>query len=268
LNEDNFSWRGSLNWKPTENTLLYANVTKGYKSGTFTTVPAITTEQIVPVPQESVLAYEAGFKTSLAQNRVELSGAAFYYDYRDKQFLGIVRTVFGFQTGLTNIPEGNIKGAEVSLLLRPVAGLTVNLGGTYVDSEVTKERPPTVDPLGRVTTIVGQPFPNTPKWQFVADAQYDFPISGTVDAFIGGSATTRSSSQGAFGTVNGFTLTPYVLLDARAGVELQDGRVRIEAWARNITNKYYILGVYHGNDSTNRLAGMPATYGATVRTRF
>jgi outer membrane receptor protein involved in Fe transport len=55
LNQDNVSWRGSLNWKPTTETLLYANITKGYKAGSFPTLPAASERQFTPVPQESVL---------------------------------------------------------------------------------------------------------------------------------------------------------------------------------------------------------------------
>ncbi|MFD2502514.1 TonB-dependent receptor domain-containing protein [Rhizorhabdus histidinilytica] len=65
--------------------LFYANVTKGYKAGSFPTIGAATVSQYRPVVQESVIAYEAGFKQELFDRSVLLTGAGFYYDYRNKQ---------------------------------------------------------------------------------------------------------------------------------------------------------------------------------------
>ena len=68
--------------------LSYANVSKGYKSGSIPAVNSSTSAQIEPVTQESVLAYEVGFKSTLLDDRMRLNGAAFYYDYEDKQLRG------------------------------------------------------------------------------------------------------------------------------------------------------------------------------------
>src|SRR3546814_3755684 len=40
--------------------------------------------------QESLIAYEAGFKGTLADRTRQVNGAIFHYDYRQKQFLGKV----------------------------------------------------------------------------------------------------------------------------------------------------------------------------------
>src|SRR3546814_11308538 len=88
LNEDNVSWRGSIDYKVTSDSLLYITVAKGYKSGGYSIVPAIFASQIAPVTQESLLSYEAGFRASLLDRRVQHSGAAFYYDYRDQPLIG------------------------------------------------------------------------------------------------------------------------------------------------------------------------------------
>ncbi|HYE45835.1 MAG TPA: TonB-dependent receptor, partial [Caulobacter sp.] len=87
LDEDNVSWRVSANYRPTEDTLLYANVSQGYKSGSFPTVATSAFSQLRPATQEKLRAYEAGFKAGLAQGTLQLNGAVFYYDYKDKQIL-------------------------------------------------------------------------------------------------------------------------------------------------------------------------------------
>ena len=73
LNEDNVSWRAGVEWTPTERTLLYANVSKGYKAGGFPDLAASVSSQFLPATQESVVAYEAGFKSTLLDRTVPRS---------------------------------------------------------------------------------------------------------------------------------------------------------------------------------------------------
>ena len=85
LKEDNVSWRAGVNYKANEDTLLYGLVSRGYKSGSFPTIPASTTAQLAPVTQESVTAYEVGAKLSLMDRLLQLNVAGFHYQYDDKQ---------------------------------------------------------------------------------------------------------------------------------------------------------------------------------------
>ncbi|MFD2427369.1 TonB-dependent receptor domain-containing protein [Sphingobium scionense] len=85
LSEDNVSWRAGVDFKPVQGTLLYGSVSKGYKPGSFGTINASAVSQLAPVVQESVLAYELGFKTDLGMRAIDLTGAVFYYDYSNKQ---------------------------------------------------------------------------------------------------------------------------------------------------------------------------------------
>ncbi|WP_158298532.1 MULTISPECIES: TonB-dependent receptor [unclassified Sphingobium] len=268
LSENNLSWRASVNWKPSDDSLLYANVTKGYKSGTFSSVPAVFTAQFDPVVQESVLAYEAGFKASVLDRRAQISGAAFYYDYRNKQVLGIANTLFGLLPALQGVPKASVRGAELEVTLHPTERLRLTAGGTYVDSSVDRANANITDPLGVPINIEGESFPNTPKWQFVGDAQYDIPLSADLNAFLGGGVTYRSSSFAAFGRTPEFKIDGYALVDLRAGVETADGRWRVQLWGRNVFNTYHWMGVVHPVDTTVRLTGMPATYGITLNSRF
>lgn len=109
LNEDNISWRTSLSWKPNADTMLYATVARGYKAGSFTVLSAIFAAQQEPARQETVLSYEAGFKLSAADRKIQLTGSGFYYDYQDKQITGgILILPFGALPRLQNIPKAGI----------------------------------------------------------------------------------------------------------------------------------------------------------------
>ena len=265
LKEDNVSWRAGLDWKPVSGTLLYANVTKGYKAGNFPSPPAIFSPQLEPIPQEELLAYEAGFKQSLGRT-LQINGAGFYYDYTDKQISGYRLTAFGNLPSFVSVPKSSVRGAELSAIWRPSDRLTINAGGAYVDTKVDSDFI-TNDPFARFVNVKGERFPTTPKWTLNLDAEYRFPVSGEAEAYIGVSPRYRSRSVAAFGDDPNFVIRGYTLLDLRAGVELSDGRWRAEIWGKNVTDKFYVTTVTHVVDTVNRLVGMPATYGITLSFR-
>src|SRR5690606_9462970 len=137
LEEDNVSWRVGLDYQLNDDTLIYANVSKGYKAGSFPSLAASSFLQYQPVTQESVLAYEAGFKASLAENRVQLNAAAFYYEYEDKQLrTKLLEPIFGFLDILANVPESEIYGVEMDITAMLTDSLTLTASATYLDSEV------------------------------------------------------------------------------------------------------------------------------------
>jgi iron complex outermembrane receptor protein len=267
LNQDNVSWRLGLSWKPQSGTLVYGNVTQGYKAGSFPTVPGLFPNQFDPVPQEAVLAYELGFKKELIQRSLQISGAAFYYDYKDKQILGYITTAFGNLPGLVSIPKSSVRGGELDLTWRPLRALTLTLGGAYVDSRVGRDFL-TNDPFNNVIDIKGERFPNTPKFQASGDAQYDFPMAEGLDGYVGISGRYRTDTKATFGNSPYFKIPGYGLLDLRAGVQNANSHWRAEIWGRNLANKFYILNVSHVVDTVARTVGLPATYGVTLSYRY
>lgn len=269
LSEDNVSWRVGIDFKPNSDTLLYANVSRGYKIGAFPLIPASSITQYNPVTQESLTAYEAGFKLSLADRKVQLNGAVFHYDYRDKQTLGSViltPNIFGPLNLLVNIPKSKVTGFELQAIVRPTAGLTLNGGVTYVDSEIGDFT--NFDPFGAVKNFKGEAFPNTPKWQWTLAADYDFPISEGLNAFVGANLNGRSSANAALGQNAILRVDGYTLLDLRAGFGSADDRWKVSVWGRNVTDKYYWTNAYKIADTSARFAGMPATYGVTFSVRY
>jgi outer membrane receptor protein involved in Fe transport len=258
-------------WKPAEDLLLYLNVAKGYKAGAFGTLPVIRPAQDAPVVQESVLAYEIGFKAAALAHRLDFSGAAFRYDYDEKQLLASknVGAPFGTLPALVNIPRSRIEGAELDATARPVQSVTLRVGGTYIDSKVLGSyviSSPVGGGAAATIDIGGESFPATPKWQFDADAEYNRPISGDWIGFLGVGSTYQSKSQGTFGDIPSLQLPSYSLVDLRIGANSQNWHV--ELWGRNITNRYYLIHAFRSTDTITRTTGFPATYGITVRATF
>ena len=266
LKQDNLSWRVGLDFTPNDDTLLYANVSRGFKVGAFPLIPAVFAFQYDPATQEKLTAYEAGFKLSPSR-AVQINGAAFYYDYIDKQVLGSDNVPpFGTLNRLVNIPKSKVKGAELQLIVRPVTGLTLNAGLTYVHTRIGNFT--NIDPFGVSRNFRGEAFPNTPKWQGSVAADYEFPVSGSLNAFVGTNATFRSKTNGGLGENAILTIDGYTLVDLRAGVASADDRWRLSVWGRNIFDKYYWTNAYRIADVSARFAGKPATYGVTLAFRY
>ena len=270
LDQSNVSWRTGVDYKLSADILLYANISRGYKGGSAPAPGAINLEEFNPVTQESVLAYEAGFKAVLAHHFAEVSGAGFYYDYTNKQLLARAITtpnLLGALPALVNVPKTSITGAEGQITLYPVNGLNVTGAFTYLDSVVNSNFP-NYDILGNLDNFKGEPFPYTPKWQFVFDGEYKFPLSEKFNAMIGATLNYRTKTSAGFGTSPYLDIGSYALLDLRAGVQDASGKWSIEAFGRNVTDSYYWTDVAKFNDTVRRYAGMPAVFGIQVSDRF
>ncbi len=292
LSENNFSWRAGLDFKPDNRTLFYANISRGYKAGSYPTAAGSDFRSYQPVTQESVTSYEAGFKASLADRMVQFNGAAFYYDYVDKQIRGkIVDPVFDVLDILINVPKSRVLGAEAELTVRPTKGLTLAGSVTYLKSKVltddgTRFIGPTAYGNSCGTAMApgpcdftGSELPFTPEWSYSLDADYRHEIgNGTLS--VGGSLRGQSSSVSTlngrsiqFRTLAGdrnnpdidrpFVIPSYAVVDTRVSYEFND-RYKVMVWGKNIFNKYYVTNANHYLDTTVRFAGQPATYGVTL----
>lgn len=270
LDEDNVSWRAGIDFKPTPRTLLYANASKGYKAGSTPVPGASSIEQFRPVTQESVLAYEVGLKSSLFNRALDVTAAAFYYDYTNKQLLGrnvFTPNIFGAQAALVNIPKSRISGAEAQLTLHPFTGMTLGAAATYLDTRVKGDFF-NYDLVGALVNFKDRPFPYTPKWQLVFNGDYRIPVSASLTGTFGWDANYRTSTVAGFGGDPRLNIDSYWLVDLRIGVEAADGKWKASLYGRNVFNEYYWNNVSAGSDSLRRYTGMPATYGVQVSYRY
>ena len=287
LSENNVSWRGGVNYKVSTETLLYANISRGYKAGSFPLLPGVTTSEFTPVKQESVTAYEAGAKIDLASRRIHLNLAAFYYDYANKQVLGrTLLPIFGPSDALVNVPKSRIYGIDSDVTIRLVTDLTVTGSLTYLDSRIQSfDNAESYDALGNLRDLSGYKLPFAPEFSYSVDAEYRHPLSNGGAPFAGASVTGQSEQDTTIsgstleiapgpgsrvlpGLVNPFMTRPYATLDLRLGYEAAGGAWRIMAFGKNVLNKYYWSNVNDSLEAIGRFAGLPATYGMTLGFRF
>lgn len=134
---EEFTPSARLSYKLSENTLLYAGVSTGFKSGGFTFAGR---DYFAPVyDPEFVTTYSVGVKTTLLDGSMRLNFEAFLNEYEDKQFTVVVLDpeATALVQSNDNVGEAQSTGAEIEILwLPPVDGLAINLNVGVLDVEI------------------------------------------------------------------------------------------------------------------------------------
>ncbi len=287
-----FSGRAILDWKPTESSLIYASVSRGYRAGTFNGLAYGSSSQVYFVPPETVNAYEVGFKSRFADNRVQLNGSFFYYDYKGQQG----QVVDSSATANLIALDGSLKGLELELQVAATDTLHLNASLGIIDSKYKHgtcpvanivSAPPQVgncvaSGTGNVD-VGGNPFPYAAKssinvgfdWDAYKANDNKLTLHGDAaytgqfyfDSFKDYSSTAglRRLSTGQFSKGEG----KYWVLNART--TFTHGNYSLSAWVKNLTDKtYYPFGIAIENLFGNgyRVRAQPRTFGVEASVKF
>lgn len=254
---DSFSGKLGVNYFVADDVLLYASVSRGFKSGGFDGDFAFTRAQLEPFKEETLTAYEVGWKATLADGTVFLNGAAFYYDFRDPQVrVAQVDPVTHLPFNqLINLQQARVLGGELDLSWRPLRGLDLHAGLALNDSKIDDDRQAVFDdnelPLGaRISATLS--------------ARYQWSLSSALDLAL----QVDGKHNGSF-YLNPENTTylrqdPYTLLNARLSLHADD-RWEIALWGRNLTEENFavqsfaLFGAYPVGYSP------PRTYGVSFR---
>jgi len=265
--ETNVSWRGGLNYKPTEDSLLYGLISRGFKAGNYPVFSAISASSLRPVVQEELTSYELGAKANFAR-MFGINAAVYYYDYKDKQLLTVTPDpVFGLVETLGNVPKSHAYGVDLETTLTPMRGLTLRSAVAYQKTHVG----PFIDYnilTGEQVQLQGNSFNYAPEWTVTADGEYRFDISPSKVAFIGASLLYNSETNANLAGASSLRIASFTTLGARAGVEAADGRWQAMLWADNLTDKYYWTNAVYGYDTLYRLTGRPLSFGLNFTYRL
>ncbi|MBV8972385.1 MAG: TonB-dependent receptor [Sphingomonadaceae bacterium] len=124
--------RAVIDYKITDENLLYASYSRGYKSGGVN--PPLSPGAGVPVnfQPEFIDSFEVGSKNTFLDGRVRLNLAAFYYYYSNLQISRIVQ-----RTAVNDNINANIYGIEADGVIEPVRALAFNFGFSYLKTAVS-----------------------------------------------------------------------------------------------------------------------------------
>jgi len=258
--------RIGLAWQPNAETLAYATIAKGYRTGGVN-APVNPSQCAVPIAaggqppgvyaSDSVWSYEAGVKAR-PRPGVRTSLSVFHISWNRPQ-LGRQFPTCGY-TYVDNAGTAFSRGVELETQARLGGGFTLSIAAAYTDAR-HKE---TVHAPGLTATIVqaGDPL-GASKWQVSATLQYSTTLAGH-EAYARAdyryaSGYLRGAGKGNFGhdpiVAKG---APADVANLRAGLVI--GRWDMAAFANNVANSRDRLYVAHTFAS-------PLVTGSTFRPR-
>lgn len=218
-----------LTYEPSDALTIYGGYSRGFRSGGFnqTGVGAVAAANgIVGVNDifeaETADTFEIGFKAQLGP--ANISGAAYTTESNNSYFF--VFLAANSTQNLGNVPRTRIKGFELEGNVEVVDGLDLSAAFGFTDSEI-KEFP---DPA-----VIGNQAPLISRYTLNLGAQYDAPITNTVDALL--RVDYRRTGKTWWEPYNTTVRDPVDLVDARAGISV-DGW-SITAFAQNLFDEEY-----------------------------
>ena len=267
LKEDNVAWRGALTWQPNDDTLLYASVSRGYKSGSTPVNAANIATQNRPARQEQLTAYEVGTKLALANRSFNLNLAGFYYDYSDKQLaVYFADPIYTTLLRLDNIPESRAYGIDGDFTWFATDELTLSVAGTWLQTEIIGYQG--INAAGQPLDYDGFAFPYSPEFSGAATITYDTPITSDLGLRAMVNGRYQSSTSSTIEDFDPLAIDSYGILNTSLAIYDLDGVWEASLWGRNVTDTYYWSSAATNANTAVRFPGRSASYGATVRMRF
>jgi iron complex outermembrane receptor protein len=257
--------RIGLEWRPAERTLLYASVSKGFKSGALDVFADEAAGEDPLVDPESVWAYEIGAKGEWLNGKLALESAVFYYDYTDYQLS--VQLAEG--PVLVGIEKLEVAGLELGPTFRPVPQASLGVQLTYLDTEIAQFRESAINPFDVAAgpqSVEGNQLPNAPELKGNAFANYTWAL-GSLDLTLG---ATVQYSDGYFNDVfETFKTDGYTLYNVNARLESQSGRWWLNVYGRNLTSEEYVLSTAFADQlGVVEFYGPPRTIGVQLGVSF
>ncbi|WP_420136371.1 TonB-dependent receptor [Sphingomonas sp.] len=262
LSDKEPSWDASLLYQIDPNVSVYARAARGFRGPTIQGRSAVFNADFTTANSEKNTSFEAGFKSSLWDNRLRFNATAFAYTVKDIQLNGNDSNGNGV---LFNADKAKAYGLEGDIELRPVRNLTLTAGASYLHSRIddknvfaqacslngvlvcTVEDPLITRGTGTGTTyfaqINGNPLPQAPKYNLNFAARYDLPISETGKIFVATDWNVQGYTSYVLYKTKEFTSKGNFEGGAKIGYSGNNGAYEIAIFARNITNEKNLKGV-------------------------
>jgi len=259
----NTSGKIGLDWVVNEDVMTYVSYSQGYRSGAVNAQAFFAIEEITTVDPEELEAWELGVKSRFFDNRVQLNGAIFRYEYTDQQYLD---TLPGGLAVLLNAEKSQITGLELEATVQASEDLALRLGLGYTDGEI-KELV-----LEDGTDLAGNELISTPELSVTAAVDWRF---WEIDAGIFSMHLDTSFSDEVYTDIKNtdrVALDDYWLTNGRLTFDAADDSYSVSAWVKNLTDEEYLtygldLAQYGlGFDYFSR--GLPRTFGLEVTFRM
>jgi iron complex outermembrane receptor protein len=185
-----FTYLVTPRFKVSQDLMVYARIASGYRAGgpNLTLSPGTPTEYNPDKTQN----YEIGAKAGLLDGMLSIDGSLYYINWKDIQL-----SLINAQTGLGytgNGSEAKSQGFELSVESRPVTGLTLAAWVTFSDADLKESFPTTSSAYG----VSGDSLPYSSRFSGNLSLHQEFPVTGLLKGFWGGSVSYVGSREGEF----------------------------------------------------------------------
>src|SRR5688572_21660557 len=229
VDHDDYVGRINLNYKVTDDVLLYATWSEGFRPSGINRNPFVGDYE-----PDFLTNWELGWKTQWAGS-VQFNGAVFFLEWDDLQ------RAFPGANGITevdNAQSAEITGTEMQLLWAVTDNFRLSAAAAYYDTELTSDYFEIQGGVPVVTAPAGTPLPITPDFKGNLIARYGFPV-GDLEAHLQGALTYESSRPSELvpgeNELKGGDIPSSTVLDLTAGVG-RDSWL-IELFVKNATDE-------------------------------
>jgi outer membrane receptor protein involved in Fe transport len=269
--DDNF-YKLQFDYFFTEDIMMYGTRSEGFRFGGFNTFVGEElfgiSEQYFEFGPDTLVNYELGVKTRLADNRVTLNGAIYFLDWQNVQ--AVVQSdqagAFGQGFFTTNAPDLEATGFELEFNSQDLFFPGFYAAATYSYNKNEWQEDAQLFPGTRVNIQKGDELRRTPRNSWSLDVGYDFSWADQVDGYIRANYWHKDSTRTfGFNSNDGDVNVP-----AQDVINLSAGAIwnrwHLRFYVDNLTNEDPWLNVFSGNR-----AGSPGSDQAvranTIRSR-
>ncbi|MEH6789147.1 TonB-dependent receptor [Parasphingorhabdus sp.] len=267
-----FTPKLGIDFKPSDDVLLYASVQRGFKSGGYN----IGSSQRDPFEPEKIWSYEIGLRSELLDRALLLNASAFWYDYTNLQAQDSV----GNQPIIRNVGKARARGFEVETVARPTDFVRLEGALTYVDAQFTEGQlteplrpaPLTQPPGSLLRDLDGLRLPRAPSWKFSLAGQVEQPVGDAGRVTARAEYHWQSKIYFTVFNIDAASQDSYGLLRASLSFTSADDRWSVRLFGDNLTGETYftnqiLTGTVYGAEFVGPL-GAPRTYGVDLRFNF
>jgi iron complex outermembrane receptor protein len=270
--ENGFNPKGTISYKPNDDTTLYATASKGFRAGGFNQpIPSTPqclaelnslgiTNSAVSFDSDSLWNYEVGGKAKVADGKVYVAGSAYYLNWSDVQVRRQLGCGFTF---FSNAAKARSIGFEGSISAKPAEGLSTDLSVSYVDAQLQK----TLPQIG----AKGDSLPGVPNWTIGFAVDYERPISESLAWFgrIDTSYVSKFRSSISPTDPSRRDGGDYMIANARLGLAGEgDQSWTLALYANNLFDKRAVVGTQSNLFGDYQFINRPREIGLQANIEF
>jgi iron complex outermembrane receptor protein len=259
VNSSEVTGRIGLNYSASDNVMWYGTIAKGYKPGATNLSPGFPAYS-----PETNLVYEAGFKSTLMENRVRFNAAVFFSKIEDFQLLSLQSAGGPLLPTFQNGTEAESKGVELEMVYA-YDQVAMNLAFGYLDATFSKEVELNNAVAGGPELVPdGRSMPFAPEWNINAGIQYDFPMGNST--LTPRFQVSHIGEQFATPFPSDVTRVPSRTVADFRLIYSANERLRIEGFVNNVFDETYVAAQIQNASSADggMLMGPPLQYGVRL----